>query len=91
MGNINIEGELKEWLAAAIHDQWAHWTEYMMNNLTEENIERWRRQIKTPYEDLSEEEKDSDRDFADAYIYLLLTWLDQVLFKSLQEELRKVE
>ena len=57
-------GEFVEQLSALEHEQWAHWTEYMLDNLTPENIERWRRQIKTPYEALSEKEKASDRERA---------------------------
>lgn len=57
--------ECGERLAALEHEQWAHWTKYMLDNLTPENIERWRRQIETPYEQLTEAEKDSDREWAD--------------------------
>ncbi len=46
------------------HEQWAHWTKYMLENLTEEDIKRWERQIKTPYSELSEKEKDMDREWA---------------------------
>ena len=53
-----------ERLAALEHEQWAHWTRYMLDNLTPENIERWERQIATPYSDLSESEKESDREWA---------------------------
>jgi len=53
-----------EKLAALEHEQWAHWTKHMLDNLTPENIERWRKQIDTPYEELSEEEKESDRKWA---------------------------
>ena len=56
--------ELIEKLAAHEHEQWAHWTRYMLDNLTEENIARWRQQIDTAYQDLSEQEKESDRDWA---------------------------
>ena len=56
---------VREHLAELEHIQWAHWTEYMLNNMTPENIKRWRKQIKTPYKDLSEKEKDSDREWAD--------------------------
>jgi len=57
--------KLREMLAALEHDQWAHWTRYMLANLTPENIERWKRQVETPYSELSEKEKDSDREWAD--------------------------
>ncbi len=53
-----------ERLAKLEHEQWAHWTRYMLDNLTDENIARWRRQIETPYAELSEEEKESDRKWA---------------------------
>ena len=53
-----------EKLAALEHEQWTHWTKHMLDNLTPENIERWRKQIDTPYEELSEEEKESDRKWA---------------------------
>ena len=51
-------------LAELEHEQWAHWTKYMLDNLTDENIARWKRQVKTPYSELTEKEKDSDRDWA---------------------------
>ena len=49
--------ELIERLAAHEHEQWAHWTRYMLDNLTEENIARWRQQIDMDYHELSEHEK----------------------------------
>jgi hypothetical protein len=61
----------KEKLAALEHDQWAHWTKYMLSNLTPENIARWKKQIDTPYADLSEKEKDSDREWAEKAIKLM--------------------
>lgn len=59
---------LREKLAELEHEQWAHWTKYMLENLTDENIERWKRQVETPYNELSEEEKMSDREWADKAI-----------------------
>lgn len=53
-----------EKLAELEHIQWSHWTKYMLDNMTPENIARWRRQIETPYSELSEKEKDSDREWA---------------------------
>ena len=53
-----------EALAAAEHAQWAHWTAYMLDNLTDVNMARWRQQIDCPYEALTEPEKESDREWA---------------------------
>ena len=59
-----VTSDIIERLAAHEHEQWAHWTRYMLDNLTEENIARWRQQIETDYKDLSESEKESDRQWA---------------------------
>ena len=59
-----VTSDIIERLAAHEHEQWAHWTRYMLDNLTEENIARWRQQIETDYQDLSESEKESDRQWA---------------------------
>lgn len=56
--------DLLEKLAELEHKQWAHWTKYMLDNLTEENIRRWRKQIETSYSKLSQKEKESDREWA---------------------------
>ena len=61
---------LREKLAELEHNQWAHWTRHMLDNLSPENIERWRRQIETSYAELSEKEKDSDRGWADRVLGL---------------------
>jgi len=53
-----------ERLARLEHEQWSHWTRYMLNNLTDENIARWKRQMATDYSALTEKEKDSDREWA---------------------------
>lgn len=60
-----------EMVADLEHQQWAHWTKYMLDNLTDENIKRWKRQIKTDYNDLSDKEKESDRVWARKVINLL--------------------
>lgn len=41
--------KLIEELADLEHKQWAHWTKYMLDNLSPENIKRWKQQIKTSY------------------------------------------
>lgn len=53
--------EAVERLADWDHSAWAGWTAHMLDRLTPENIARWRRQIATPYAQLSEAEKESDR------------------------------
>ena len=55
---------LLEKLAELEHQQWAHWTKYMLENSTPENIERWKKQIDTPYKKLQNREKVSDREWA---------------------------
>ena len=83
-----IKGELIEWVSEIVHNQWANWAEYILDNMTEENIKRWRRQIETSYEDLSEEEKDSDRYFAKKYVHLMYVWLDELITNPLRDELK---
>ena len=68
-----VTAPIRERLAALEHEQWAHWTRYLLDHLTPENVERWRRQIDTPYEDLSEPEKQSDREWADRVLELVGT------------------
>ncbi len=65
--NKNILEELAE----LEHKQWAHWTKYMLNNLTDEDIKRWKRQIKTPYSDLTKKEKDGDREWAEKVLKIV--------------------
>ena len=74
--------EIREKLAALEHEQWAHWTAYMLEKLfpqlfdgsqavyPSEDVKRWMVQIKTPYAELSEKEKDSDRVWADKVLGL---------------------
>ena len=65
------ENLLREELADLEHQQWSHWTKYMLNNLTSENIKRWERQIETSYNQLSEKEKESDRKWANKVLVLM--------------------
>lgn len=65
--------ETLEGVAALVHRQWSNWARYMLDNVTEENIARWQRQINTSYLDLPETQKDSDRAWASLYLFLLDT------------------
>ena len=63
--------EHKEALAEYAHDAWSGWMRYLFAKSTHNEdgtvtipawaAERWKRQSSTPYKDLSDREKDSDR------------------------------
>jgi len=65
----------REQLAAYAHEAWSGWMRYLFSlstypdssgaKIPGELVERWLRQLNTPYIDLSEAEKDSDRAEAD--------------------------
>jgi hypothetical protein len=65
------ESGLIEELSDLEHDQWAHWTKYMLENLSDENKEKWEKQIETDYKDLTEKEKDSDREWAEKVLKII--------------------
>jgi hypothetical protein len=62
--------KLIENLAELEHEQWIKWAGHFLNKVYRQNspdyesIKRWEKQIKTPYKNLSEEEKDKDREWA---------------------------
>jgi hypothetical protein len=70
----------KELLADLCHKQWSGWMEYLFskceNNsdgsvtIPKEFVDRWKRQLSTDYDNLSEKEKDSDRIEADKFLKL---------------------
>jgi hypothetical protein len=70
--------ELLEKLAAIEHERWAHWQQYMHDQcqraddgsliIPAELAQRWQTQIDTPYEDLTETEKDGDREQVRRYL-----------------------
>jgi hypothetical protein len=69
------DNQLREKLASLEHAQWAHWARYLIESgyLTDETkVAQWGRQINTPYEELSEAEKELDREWADKVIEVLI-------------------
>lgn len=66
------QDELIEQLADKEHASWANWMDYLFSRcpiradgaaiIPFELVERWKRQVETPYAELSEQEKQSDRD-----------------------------
>jgi len=72
----NRKKKLVEELAALEHDQWAHWTKYMLDNLTDEDKTQWKRQIKTDYKDLTKKEQDSDREWANKVMTIVNKYME---------------
>jgi hypothetical protein len=70
----------KDKLASLCHDQWAGWMIYLFGKCTHNPdgsvtipkslVDRWQKQLNTPYDLLSKEEKDSDLKEADKFIKL---------------------
>ena len=72
------KSELFEKLADIEHQRWSDWQKYChkilrehyLSFMVESVLERWDRQIATPYKDLSE--KDSDREQVMRYWHLII-------------------
>jgi hypothetical protein len=81
--------QLLEKLASIEHERWAHWQKYMHEKgellpdgslkLPAELVGRWQTQIETPYNELTEGEKDSDREQVRKYLPLLERWLQDAM------------
>lgn len=79
--------DLREALADISHEIWAHWTKYQFSILAGDHgdcglepsaliipadkVARWTRQMNTPYSELTEKEKESDRHQADKILAVL--------------------
>lgn len=76
--SLHGDAELREVIAAIEHERWSHWQRYLHEQCTvnedgsltipAELVKRWARQMSTPYDSLSDKEKDSDREQATAYL-----------------------
>lgn len=72
---------LRETLADQQHEIWSHWMRYLftqgtMNDdgsftIPAEKVARWKRQMQTPYAELTEQEQQSDLEMADKIANLL--------------------
>lgn len=72
---------VREKLAAAQHEIWAHWMKYLFSVcivlpsgdlvIPKKFVSRWDRQIVTPYAELSEKEQESDGHMADNILAVL--------------------
>lgn len=72
---------MREEISDSVHEIWINWMKYLFEFCNEvgdgcmeiprEKVDRWYRQMDTPYSQLSEDEKDSDREQADKIIAVL--------------------
>lgn len=77
--------ELYEKLASIQHDIWASWQGYVHEQKLSKSLRispsdytRWQQQIAADYADLSEKEKDSDREQVEKFWHLILPLLDRI-------------
>lgn len=71
----------REKMAACVHESWSRWMKYLFEKSQDRQdgtaiipawaVQRWKRQMNTPYEDLPEREKDTDREEADKILEVL--------------------
>ena len=77
---------LLEQLAAIEHERWSHWQRYMQSKciphggdgdllIPAELVKRWNRLIATPYSELTDEEKENDREQVRKYLPLITRFL----------------
>ena len=72
---------LVDQLAAIEHERWAHWQRYMHGKalrqddgtlvISAELVERWEKQIETPYANLSADEQKSDKEQVERYLPII--------------------
>ncbi|MGN7127650.1 hypothetical protein [Methylorubrum thiocyanatum] len=75
-----------EQLAAIEHERWAHWQCYMHSKgsrqsdgsmlIPAELVAQWESQIERPYAELSEDEKESDREQVEKYLPTIIGALE---------------
>lgn len=76
-----MSDQLREALADVSHEIWAHWMRWQFSvgtfnedgtwTMPAAKVERWQRQMETPYAKLTEGEKGSDREQADKILAVL--------------------
>jgi hypothetical protein len=81
MSTIKVSHDLRESLADVSHAIWSHWMRYQKScgkvdaggnfTLPAEKVERWERQMETPYDELSVKEQSSDLEQADKILRVL--------------------
>jgi hypothetical protein len=80
----SLDGLVEE-LSAIEHERWSHWQRYLHNKgflqpdgslvLPVDLVEHWDKQMNTKYENLSDREKESDREQVRKYLPLIASAL----------------
>ena len=75
-----LEGIIER-LATVEHERWAHWQRYMHGKASKQPdgsllippdlVKQWERQLATPYGDLTDKEKESDREQVRKYLPII--------------------
>jgi hypothetical protein len=81
--------ELLERLASIEHARWSHWQRYLHEQcipsadgsltIPAEFARRWSAQMETPYDNLTEREKESDRDQVRRYLTIIEDAIDRAM------------
>ncbi len=88
--------EMIEALADKEHDSWSRWMKYLFSKceihglvvdtgilcIPADLVDRWTRQASTPYSELSEPEKQSDRDEVERILPIIREWADSKVDKT---------
>lgn len=97
-----LEEDLMEKLAGIEHQRWADWQEHIMDIALKsgsddigirtfgwdtEKVKTWEEQIETLYSELSEEDKEKDREQVRRYLPILNSWLSKA-FEEVRQEAR---
>jgi hypothetical protein len=92
--------DLREKIASIQHEIWSHWMHYLFSVSIEDDnghffiqpyhADRWHRQMNTPYDDLSEDEKESDRHQADKLKPMLIAHIRKCEMEAIKSYYRKV-
>lgn len=77
------------------HNRWARWQSYLFSKsewtkdgylIPKELCFKWQKQIDTPYSELSEKEKESDKKEVENYLPILYELLEKIKYKDKIEE-----
>lgn len=75
---MSKEKELIEKISDLEHEQWWSWAKDILKteDITEEREKRWKEECFKPYDDLTEEMKDFDREWAEKVLKIVKKYKD---------------